>query len=73
MKILPEVGDTVLVKKYCHNNIYGGTEIVEKPIICEITKSWIDDECGWRYHADPANGIHDVIYISEFDIVRVIE
>jgi len=73
MFIIPEVGDTVLVNKYCYTNEYGGTNIAEEQIVCEITKAWHDYECGWRYHAIPVNGRFDKIYVSEFDVLQVME
>ena len=86
MKVIPEVDDIVIVNGYCYNNRSGGTEIAEnEKVECKIIKAWHDYECGWRYWATPIDpyllsrkdahisGKEDIIYVSQFDIVEVLE
>ena len=83
--LIPEVDDRVKIKGYCYSNKHGGTEIVEDEIIeCTITKAWHDYECGWRYWATPSDpyllsrkdahvsGKEDIIYVSQWDVIEVI-
>ena len=61
MKKIPEVGDTITLKKFCYDNKAGGTamsnwkydEKYSDPIIVTVTKEWNDYECGQRGWAIP--------------------
>ena len=79
MRMIAEVGDSVLVKEYCYENLSGGTEMSYEKVRCKIIKAWEDYECGWRYWATPVGKYKDIlkgksrhnrIYVSEFDIME---
>ena len=76
MKMIPEVGDVITVKEFAFSQANGGTVLSDQQIKCQITKTWYDYECGWRYHAKPLEKVeHEKytgdgkIYVSQFDMV----
>lgn len=61
MKHIPEIGDTITLKKFAFTNKSGGTGMSDREFgekfsgdaVVYVTKAWHDYETGWRYHGNP--------------------